>query len=835
MNLWHLIARQWRERPGRMFFSSLSVAIAIAAVLGAMIAQDNVRAGSRELQSLVGGPPAIEIVSASGERFDPATAGALRKIDGVAGFLPIASRATLLRVHGRRLQTIALGIPHATALVDQALPLAAGRHCQALGEAVLSANYADQLQANIGDKLTFITRRGPRSATIVGLAQTQPLSELLPGAGAVLPLESVQQHFELGSTVDRIRVLLESVDDRARVAANLTKQLSSELLAQTPSALAPLADSVLRSTELALQFSGALSLAMAAFIILNTLRMNFGERRREMAVVRLLGATSRQITQLHLVEGVALGGIGALLGIPLGLLLGRGLGTVMQRVLDAPVVTGELPLRAVGGALLLGPIVSGIAAVIPALQAARVTPREAAGNAEPRQPERFPLWAAGGGGAMLALATAMMALVFWNRLPIEAGIPVGLLMLLSFLVVIPAILSPVIRFVARCLSPLAKMEAELAAGQLLERRIRTGLTVGVLVVAVNAFLGLGNSILSNVADVEQWHRRWIAGDVAVVDPAANDLSATAANRAEVREQIRRLPAASVVEMRFLPARVNGAAVTSIVRDFLPNAELPWAIQGADEQSCLANLRAGGVAIGSVLAKKLDVGVGDYLRIEIRGVTRRAPVAAIANDYALGGIVVNLDREAASETFELGPAAMYLLQATSSANAASLKARCIELANERFLTVRSFADMRKELDELVNGIVGALWGLLAVGFVVGAAAVANALAMNVLEQTGELGLLRILGMTQTQIRTLVFCESLLLATLGMVLGTLAGATTAVIIHFCNAPLLGHAVQFQIHLWLLATGSLGCLAVALVAGWSPGARAARLNLPAAIAYE
>ena len=93
---------------------------------------------------------------------------------------------------------------------------------------------------------------------------------------------------------------------------------------QAPVDRMELADSILRSTELALQFAGALTMAMAAFIILNTLRMNFGERRRDMAVLRVLGVTSGQIDSSPSDGRSALGLIGAMLGVPLGLAFGRG-------------------------------------------------------------------------------------------------------------------------------------------------------------------------------------------------------------------------------------------------------------------------------------------------------------------------------------------------------------------------------------------------------------------------------------------------------------------------------------------------------------------------------
>ena len=109
-------------------------------------------------------------------------------------------------------------------------------------------------------------------------------------------------------------------------------------------------------------------------------------------------------------------------------------------------------------------------------------------------------------------------------------------------------------------------------------------------------------------------------------------------------------------------------------------------------------------------------------------------------------------------------------------------------------------MRGQLDRLINGIVAALWGLLAIGFVIGGVAVGNTLTMSVFEQTRELGLLRIIGMTRRQMRKMMFCESLLLGMVGTLLGTLAGIDHRLVIHLCNEPLLGHAIPFALHSWL-----------------------------------
>ncbi len=652
-----------------------------------------------------------------------------------------------------------------------------------------------------------------------------------------MPLDAVQETFDLGDDVDRIWLSVESNEVRDAVRKAVAARLPEGFVVQAPVNQMQLADDVLRTTELALRFAGALSMAMAAFVVLNTLRMNFGERRRDMAVLRVLGVTSRQMVGLHLVEGLTLGLIGSAVGIPLGFALGRGLGVLMQSMLaDADVPAPPVPYWTLPAALIVGPLVASIAALLPALQSRNISPVEAMGDSETRRSDRLPLWATLAGLAMWSLAVGVLVLVVLERLSPEAAIPAGVLMIVAFIVIIPALLVPLVRLLARLLRPVAPTEGDFAAEQLLERPTRTGLTVGVLVVAISTSLGMGNAIVNNVDDVRDWYRRSMAGDIFVSGAAPMQGSFEAGDPHRIRTLIAADPAVDrVVEMRYYFTRANGVPTACVVRDFPQSAELPWNIGSQDASELTARLREGEVAIGSVLARRLDLKPGDMMRIEIQGRLLSLRVAGVVRDYTLGGLVAFLDTDTAAKLVELGTPDVYLVKPKDSADAAALTARLQKLLGDEGLSVQSYAELRGQFDRLINGIVAALWGLLAIGFVIGGVAVGNTLTMSVLEQTRELGLLRIIGMTRNQVRKLIFCESFLLGVLGTLLGTLAGLITAWVIHLCNEPLIGQAVPFSLHYWLLAANVGTCLAITMLAAWSPGERAARLNVLEAITYE
>ena len=237
-----------------------------------------------------------------------------------------------------------------------------------------------------------------------------------------MSLAAVQETFGLGDQVDRVWLAVDSNEARDAVRKAVTARLPEGFVVQAPVNQMQLADDVLRTTELALRFAGALSMAMAAFVVLNTLRMNFGERRRDMAVLRVLGVTSRQMVGLHLVEGLALGLVGSVAGIPLGFVLGRGLGVVMQSMLaDAEVPAPPIPYWTLPAAIIVGPLVASIAALLPALQSRNISPVEAMGDFETRRSDRLPLWATLAGLAMWSLAVGVLVLVVLERLVARGG------------------------------------------------------------------------------------------------------------------------------------------------------------------------------------------------------------------------------------------------------------------------------------------------------------------------------------------------------------------------------------------------------------------------------
>ncbi len=120
---------------------------------------------------------------------------------------------------------------------------------------------------------------------------------------------------------------------------------------------------------------------------------------------------------------------------------------------------------------------------------------------------------------------------------------------------------------------------------------------------------------------------------------------------------------------------------------------------------------------------------------------------------------------------------------------------------------------------MSGVVGSLWGLLTLAFIVAAFGIANTLTMNVLEQTREIAILRVLGMSRGQVRKMVLSQAIIMGTMGLITGLLAGLTTVYVINLCMLPLLGHSVEMTIRPVLLLGCFAAALAIVLLAAWMP----------------
>jgi len=178
---------------------------------------------------------------------------------------------------------------------------------------------------------------------------------------------------------------------------------------------------------------------------------------------------------------------------------------------------------------------------------------------------------------------------------------------------------------------------------------------------------------------------------------------------------------------------------------------------------------------------------------------------------------------------------YIIKLSNPSFKERARSQLAEIAKNYDVILLSNADIKQKVTQFARGTEWSLWLLLLMGFVVGAFGVVNTLTMNVLEQTRELGLLRIVAMTKRQVRRTVLMQAMIIGGVGLPAGILVGIGTAYVINLAMMKSFGHLVTFQFHpqMWL---GTLvASMIIVMIAGIIPARRATRINVVEALHYE
>jgi putative ABC transport system permease protein len=715
-------------------------------------------------------------------------------------------------------------------------------------EALLETGFAHGLGIKIGDEIKLATMRGGlngsmKAFTVVGFLSPRGVAGFKQGGIIFMPLQTAEYLFSKTGNVNTTSVVLtEDADDKA-VAESLRASLPKGLIVRTPVERSQLSKETIEKVQKGLDFAYVMILALAFFTILNTFLMNVGERRRQLAVLRAIGTTRKQLIRMLLLEGLAMGVVGTILGIGAGVggafLLTQSMGRVYATSMPGLQVTAG-PFILAG---ILGPSVSLLAMFIPAWIAGRVSPLEGM-RFVPSQHNFRVSWKYVALAATVFVVTgALMFACIAGYLPVQLLITLGMISTVAFLLLIPILLGPMAWFAARILRPVLGIEGYVAHRQVLRRRVRTTLTIGILYLAVSTAISLGTNILDNVQDIYTWMDRTLKGDYFIRVMNQDVATGMSAKMPEsMVDDVRAIPGvANVDSIRQISGSVRSSiaengklGVVVIVREFTDKGNLPLDIKSGDLTEVRKRLADGEVVLGTVLAHRIGVKVGDDITLETRDGPKQLRVAATATAYVVGGMVVYMEGKTARSIMNLDGVDCFVIN-TAPGELQNVGSELRSFCDSRGLMLQSFGDLRIRIDEMTRGVIAGLWGLLVLGLIVGAFAIANTLTMNVLEQTRELALLRVVAMTRWQVRKTILAQAIIIGMVGIVSGMVGGMIGAYVMNLSCVPLLGHAPAFGWHPSLLGVCFCAGLVLIVAAAWLPAERAARLRLLLALQYE
>ena len=579
---------------------------------------------------------------------------------------------------------------------------------------------------------------------------------------------------------------------------------------------------------------GGIALFVGSFVIANSLSITIAQRTRELATLRTLGASRRQVLGSIIVESLVVGVIASVIGLFLGLLLAKGLFWLFDAVGFTLPNTGLVfETRTIVVALAAGILVTLLASLRPAARATRVPPIAAVREGSTLPPGRFARyrWI----GAVLMTVAGFAALVyglFGSGLDTtQILVWMGLGALLVFLGV-ALFSSRLVRPLARVLGAPAAATGG-AAGQLArdnaqrnpQRTASTAaaLMIGLALVTLVATLAAGivNSFESAVNDL-------FTGDYAIT--AQNNFSPIPTDAAEAAAQAPGVTAIGNVRTGEVLVFGGPTFATAVDPGMAEVIDLEWK-EGSQE--VFSALGEDGVFVDDGTADDEGLELGSSVTVTFPdGTSRRFTVAGIFDPPAAGSPFGEVTISSAVWDEQIpNPRNLFsflrMEGGETDANQAALDAALGDFPNAKAQTRQAFID--NQISGL-SAILNILYVLLALSILVSLFGIVNTLVLTVFERTREIGMLRAIGMTRRQIRRMIRHESVITALIGAAVGIVLGVVLAGLLIWRVDFIEFSFPTVQVIVFVIAA-----IVVGIVAAIFPARRAAKLDPLEAIAYE
>ena len=708
-----------------------------------------------------------------------------------------------------------------------------GRFATASGEAVIDAGTADKENYGLGDEITVQGRGPERTLRVTGIATFGEVDSIGTATFVLMDLPSAQDMFQKQGRYDEVLV---AGDDSVRAA--LRSALPGSLAVQTAAdhdrfTLDGLNEFVAFIRVFLLVFGGV-AVFVGSFTIYNTLSITVAQRSRELALLRALGASRRQVLRSVLTESLVIGTVASLIGLGVGLLLAKGLSSVFAASgVELPETGTVFATRTIIVSLAVGIIVTVVSGLSPAMRATRVSPVTAM-----REGAEIPQGRIGRRSGWIAAGAALLAATVLGFGLYAPGIDAtGRLALLApgALLLFIAVAAASSRIVPALVSVLGKPGEKIAgvAGALARRNAmrnpgRTAATaaalmIGIALVAFSAVLGAGMRESTKGALEDQVRSDYVLvgqDGWSAIDPGATSAAA----------------AVPGVKVATGLAQDEGRAFgESIAVDGVDEKALPqvfgWEWKDGSDAS-LAGLTGGGAVVTDRFADDHDLGNGDRFavtapggkRLDLRVVGVSAPDRF--NPLGLGQVTIS--RTSFDDAFSAKRERLAFVAADGVSEGSLDKA----LAGFPDVKLQTKSEFQTDQSAWVDQILGIFYVLLGLAVVISLFGIVNTLALSVMERTRELGMLRAFGMTRRGVRRMIRHESIVTALVGATLGIAVGLLLAAL---ATTALSEEGLRFALPLGSLVVFTLVAAVAGTLAAIGPARRASRLDVVQALDYE
>ncbi|MEU2716203.1 FtsX-like permease family protein [Streptomyces sp. NPDC007205] len=715
---------------------------------------------------------------------------------------------------------------------DARYPLVSGHAPHGEDEVLLDSRTAKRAGYQVGDTVRLSVDGPVLTPALAGIFTTDDGNVSAGGSLALFDTPTAQKLFGKKGTYDEIDVKAAPGTSQSALKAELDKALPSRLVeTATGKQLADdqaktIADSMSSLKQSLLVFAG-IALFVGTFIIANTFTMLVAQRTRELALLRAVGASRRQVTRSVLIEAFAVGAVAGVAGLAAGIGIGAGLrsllGSFGASVPDGPLVISP---GTVVAALAVGVLITMLAAWLPGRRAAKIPPVAAMSSVHAKATTKS-LVLRNTFGALFAAAGVAVVLAATSMDADSAQGPMGIgavLLIIGVFILTPLLSRPLIAAAAPVMRAFG-VSGKLARQNSVRNPRRTAATASALMIGLTLITGMTVTAGSLQAAIDKMAGSSLRADYVVSMTNGDSLSPDVAKKlaatdgvtasSPVRRAVSRIDGSSEVL-----TGVNGSAIGVLTH--LETKQGTFEVSGSRVAVDEDTARSHGWKAGSVFTVHYED--GKRQKLTVAGVYQGNEMfrEILVDNKAL---TPHLARPADSDV---------MVKTAGGASSATKDKLVKALDSNPAIKIQDKQDISNAIAKMFTLMLNMLYGLLGMAVIVAVLGVINTLAMSVFERSQEIGMLRAIGLDRRAVKRMVRLESMVISLFGGVLGIGLG----VFFGWAAGELLGTKLATyelvlpwgRMALFLLLAGLVGVLA----ALW-PARRAARLNMLAAIKAE
>jgi len=715
----------------------------------------------------------------------------------------------------------------------------AGRPPMGPGEVVLDANTVSNAGFAVGDTVTVVGFGGPEPFTLVGVASFGNQDSLLGATISLFELEEAKRIFGFADELSGISVQAKPGVDSDELAQRISSVLPSGVEAVTgrteQSEQAADINEGLSFLSIGLLSFAGVSIFVGAFIIQNTFRIIIAQRTRELALLRAIGATGRQVFSMVILEALFVGLFASIVGIAVGFGMALAIRGLMNAV-GLGIPPGGLLLlpRTVISGLLVGVLLTLASSLLPARKASRVPPMAALREDASRAPRRSLRTRALAGSGISGVGVLLLAVGLYTD--IGRGIVyVGAGAAIAFVgvsVLAPLAAKPLADVIGWPLPRLFGISGHLAKENTKRKPRRTASTASALMVGVALVAFFSVFASSTKASVSETVFELFPADLTFQSTNQTDRNLPSPMSPSLVRELRTYDELSVVSaMQFGEIAVDGDI--QFFGAFDPKTIEQVFSLGANGDAVGALEQPNSMIVSRALLAEKGWGVGDSVVVEY---ARAGDVSTTivgtfeADDFS------NL--YVSSATFEanvryVGDGVVFANTAPGLSVVDAQEAIATTIESFGNVKAQSKSEIVDEAERQIDQALALFTGLLLFAVIIAVLGIANTLTLSIYERTREIGLLRAVGMVRRQVRRMIRWEAVIVAVFGALLGVGIGIVLgwAVVQALADEGLGAFSIPVgQVVLALVLAAVAGVVA----AIW-PARKASRMNILDAVSSE